>query len=805
MNKFLSRKRSSTTMRRSILITLLVSYIAVLILPVGIAVILYGKIESILVENAERSNLALLEQVKQTMDSRLKEMELLSRQIVLNPKLQWLLGNANPDDLQSQHRFVEFQNELSRYQKDNHFIYEFFIYFAGSGTIVSSAQKTDANTFFRDIVPFKEQTPEEMIKAVFPGRLIRAYLPSAPIQQGMFVKRLVTYVQSLPIDENRDVKGSFVILIDEQQIRDLHTQIELLNKGDIYILDENKQVVLSTGKDENFLSGLEPQMNLDITSNHYAYRGSDIMLSHTSSDLNGWTYISAFPLDVVMGKVNRIKALAFLLLLVCLAAGTALSCLLAYKNYRPIRAVVGDILRRKRLSGQIMSDEIELIRSTLIASFDEERQLKQTLERQAPVMMANFLTRLIKGHLDPLTISKPNLDFMGIDFVHRHFAVLLIDIDDCRVLINGDLEKEWAFVRFIIANVSCDMLPGDVYPAELDKNRLALLVNVPGVPHAQPDTADAPDSPEADSGDFDRRTLQNAAGELKRLLEQRFGMHLTVALSETCPSMEEIGRCYREALFALDYKMVHGSNHVILYERVKHLKFKYYLYPMETEVQLMNLAKSGDWAGAEKLLDQLYAMNVEAGSMTPEMGRCLFIDMLSTIFKLLHTLKMEEGVIFKDGEDPVKTISSCATVEEMHEQTKLLYQAVCTHVKAGRPDRGEKLYGMITRYIGERFQESTLSLTTLADHFELTPQHLSAVFKKHSGQTITDFITALRMEYAKKMLADPALTLSAVAQKVGYATDVGFIRVFKKYEGITPGKYRETMEIGGKQNETPTG
>ncbi|WP_146762404.1 helix-turn-helix domain-containing protein [Paenibacillus contaminans] len=803
MNRLLSRKRSSTTVRRSILITLLVSYIAVLIIPVGIAVFLYGKIESILVENAERSNLALLEQVKQTMDSRLKEVEWLSRQIVFNPKLQWLLSNADPDDLQSQYRFIEFQNELSRYQKDSSFIYQFFIYFAGSGTVVSSAQKTDAATYFRDIVPFRDRTPEEMLKAVFPGRAIRAYLPSAPVQDSIFGKQLVTYVQSLPIDENRDVKGSLVILIDEQQIRDMHAQIELLNKGDIYILDENKQVVMSTGQNEKFLTGLEPQFHLESASNHYSYRGSDIMLSHTSSDLNGWTYISAFPLDVVMGKVNRIKALAFALLLVCLIAGTALSYWLAYKNYRPIRAVVGDIVRRKLPPGPIMRDEMELIRSTLTASFDEERQLKQTLERQAPVMMANFLTRLIKGHLDPHTISKPNLDFMGIRFEYRHFAVLLIDIDDCRELISSDLEKEWAFVRFIVANVSRDMLPGGVYPAELDKNRVAVLVNLPEMPHARPDSASdaakAPDSPEASAagpngGEADRHALRQAAEELKLLLEQRFGMQITAAVSEPCQGMEEIGRCYREALVALDYKMVHGSGNVILYERIKHLKFKYYLYPMETEVQLMNLAKSGDWAGAEKLLDQLYAMNVEAGGMTPEMGKCLFIDMLSTIFKLLHTLKVEEGVIFRDGEDPVKTISSCATVEEMLEQTKRLYQTVCTHVKAGRPDRSEKLYGMITRYIGERYQESMLSLTTLADHFELSPQHLSAFFKKHSGQTITDYITALRMEHAKKMLADPTLTLSAVAQKVGYSTDVGFIRVFKKYEGITPGKYRETVE-----------
>lgn len=37
------------------------------------------------------------------------------------------------------------------------------------------------------------------------------------------------------------------------------------------------------------------------------------------------------------------------------------------------------------------------------------------------------------------------------------------------------------------------------------------------------------------------------------------------------------------------------------------------------------------------------------------------------------------------------------------------------------------------------------------------------------------------------------LTIVQIAQKIGYNNDVVFIRAFKKLEGVTPGKYRETM------------
>ena len=47
------------------------------------------------------------------------------------------------------------------------------------------------------------------------------------------------------------------------------------------------------------------------------------------------------------------------------------------------------------------------------------------------------------------------------------------------------------------------------------------------------------------------------------------------------------------------------------------------------------------------------------------------------------------------------------------------------------------------------------------------------------------------MEYAIELLKNNKYTVFQIANMVGYSNDIGFIRVFKKLEGITPGKFRQ--------------
>ena len=85
---------------------------------------------------------------------------------------------------------------------------------------------------------------------------------------------------------------------------------------------------------------------------------------------------------------------------------------------------------------------------------------------------------------------------------------------------------------------------------------------------------------------------------------------------------------------------------------------------------------------------------------------------------------------------------------------------------------------------------SKLSLQEVADHCFVSQWHLSKLLNKHQGQTFYDLLNAERVRRAKELLEDPALRISEIAERVGYADTAHFSRVFKKLEGVSAGEWR---------------
>lgn len=92
-------------------------------------------------------------------------------------------------------------------------------------------------------------------------------------------------------------------------------------------------------------------------------------------------------------------------------------------------------------------------------------------------------------------------------------------------------------------------------------------------------------------------------------------------------------------------------------------------------------------------------------------------------------------------------------------------------------------------YIAEHYAER-LTLQDVADHCFVSQWHLSKLLHKHLGQTFYDILNAVRIWRAKELLEDPALRISEIAERVGYADTAHFSRVFKKQEGVSAGDWR---------------
>lgn len=88
-------------------------------------------------------------------------------------------------------------------------------------------------------------------------------------------------------------------------------------------------------------------------------------------------------------------------------------------------------------------------------------------------------------------------------------------------------------------------------------------------------------------------------------------------------------------------------------------------------------------------------------------------------------------------------------------------------------------------------------MTAIARHANISPAYLSSLFKKVSGQSISDTITALRIESACHYLESTSLSLKEISTKCGYTNQYYFSNSFKKKLGMSPSAYREARGTQG--------
>lgn len=106
----------------------------------------------------------------------------------------------------------------------------------------------------------------------------------------------------------------------------------------------------------------------------------------------------------------------------------------------------------------------------------------------------------------------------------------------------------------------------------------------------------------------------------------------------------------------------------------------------------------------------------------------------------------------------------------------------------GTPSSMEK----IEEYLRANYQQE-ITLQEIADRFYLSREHISRKFKQEYHETITDYVTRIRMEKAKELLANPRSKIYEIAYHIGYHNEKYFSKVFKKFYGVTPNEYRTSL------------
>ncbi len=162
------------------------------------------------------------------------------------------------------------------------------------------------------------------------------------------------------------------------------------------------------------------------------------------------------------------------------------------------------------------------------------------------------------------------------------------------------------------------------------------------------------------------------------------------------------------------------------------------------------------------------------------------------LFSLIEELFSTAQAAFLPEEALVQEKLSCvfAAFYSLSEETRftelLLQQLSALTGKGNGLSSSEQLCETIVRYIQNHYC-SKLSLNDLALHFGYTPSYINRIFKKKLGISPVQYITNMKMEKARALLASKTpMDIRDIASAVGYDDARYFSRVFKNETGMTP-------------------
>jgi AraC-like DNA-binding protein len=204
--------------------------------------------------------------------------------------------------------------------------------------------------------------------------------------------------------------------------------------------------------------------------------------------------------------------------------------------------------------------------------------------------------------------------------------------------------------------------------------------------------------------------------------------------------------------------------------------------------------KKGNEESALKSMEAIFTL-IKAAPYTAAMRRYKIFRLLGDMADIFCQI----GFWDKSSVDEnLEVLFSSAALKE---KIAALVSGCCEFVKSGGKTRcPDTRLGTVREYLDANFSDPALSLDQVADIFGMSPFHLSRDFKKTFKVNFVDYISFLRINKAKHLLADTNIKIKDIVGELGYHDVPNFIRKFRLIEGITPGQYRTALEIASPPN-----
>ncbi len=766
---------------RSVIVTWLISYITVLMVPILISIVLYFITYQQVKTETNRSNALLLEQMEMSIDSKLKGLEQLSLEIALNRNIS-SFSSVDPP-LSDAHYYDLFQisESLRTYKNANDYIEQIYVMYTSSDTVISTYDHMNRQGLFQKLRQ-QDDTSFEQWNSLFERKYVNGYTPMT-FWDGGTSTPVVVFARSLVFNTPGQPPAIVLFVMKDSKLiesapRHPDARMFILDTESRYIAARTDPGLLPQHLTYGELRDQQGIVYKDVQEQQAA-------VSYITSRITGWKYVSVLPASLFNEKMQYMRKLIWISIGMCFLVGGVICFLFLRKNYMPIQVMLQSLSHKFGLRFDGGSSEYSFLQGAIQHYFTEKEDMRARLDQHRNTIRAHLIRRLLKGSIEKEALLHESLAAHHIEFSSDRFVVILMSVDGFGKFEqygqNGLSDQKEQMLHFILTNVLVDAAADDaaIYTTEMN-DVLACIVNF----H------------KSDSEERERLTLHRISAQVREFMQEQMQVELTIAVGEVYSDIYGIAQSYHEALDALEYRIVLGSGQFIRYRdtQLNQAPPHHYYFPLSVEQQLIYVVKSGNYAKAEALIEDIFQKNFTGHPVSVPLAKCLMYNMASTMLNTVDEVSVTGKRSLEAHLLDVEPLLSCEHVPQMKEQLKDKLSQVCSWIQAEKRDHHRYLIEDVQRYIENHLHDPNLNISMIGDVFRMTPSYISRLYKDHTGEALLDTINRSRLAEAKNLLKHNKLTVNEVAGRVGYADVSTFVRTFKKFEGMTPGAFQKAAQ-----------
>lgn len=268
---------------------------------------------------------------------------------------------------------------------------------------------------------------------------------------------------------------------------------------------------------------------------------------------------------------------------------------------------------------------------------------------------------------------------------------------------------------------------------------------------------------------------------IKEHIGTMFDVKVTMVLTEDV-NFQEIHDAFVNVKYGIVQRMILGTDRIIQISEKKQSSFD---FDSQTDARIHRAVSGFQEKELEKIIAEIFQKSKDENAdaeayMT--MSEAIIDSFFASLGSIDHMSEEKKEVVI--------SIQRCYSVQLL--ETCLKNELLNTLRETNRSfeTKTRKPIREAIQYVNEHYHEK-ITLDEIAENAGMNTSYFSTLFKKETGENFQNYLTNVRIEKAKYLLASTNDTMAAIALQVGYIDTRYFSQSFTKIVGIKPSLYRK--------------